>query len=611
MEDEKVFDEYHKYLKTLFDKGYVQGFRIDHIDGLQNPAEYTRRLRRLVGRDSYLIAEKILESRERIEESWPIEGTSGYEFLAFVNQLLTDREGAKTLLKFYRELFPNLPSYKEIVLHNKRKILQQHMAGEWENLFVLMRSLGLANELDPDQAKAAIGILMVYFPVYRIYPERLPLTGNDFTIMRDTIDKAIGENEAYRRELQYLKDLFLGPVEGPLTSGALTFLQRMMQFTGPLTAKGVEDTTFYIYNALISHDEVGDSPSRLGISIKDFHSKMIERQKFTPFSLNTTSTHDTKRGEDSRIRLNVLCEFAPWWIELVRNWMQVNQKHKKRAGDQLAPSVNDEYFIYQSIVGGFPEDLVVTEEFVQRVQTYQTKVVREAKLYSDWAEPDEAYETGCSDFIASILKTDSDLLATLIPFMRELTDRANVYALSQLLIKATAPGIPDTYQGCELWDLSYVDPDNRRPVDFKKRESLLNQILVLEKGDVRKLLTFVSEHRSTGIEKLFVSQKILNLRKNFKPLFIEGEYLPLEVNSDDMIAMAYARRYADKWLVIIVPLGKRDNGSETVSEGYVQLPENSPDHWTNAITGQTLQIQRKLLLSRCLATFPIAALTNL
>jgi (1->4)-alpha-D-glucan 1-alpha-D-glucosylmutase len=612
MEDEKVFKNYHKFLKTLFDKEIIHGFRIDHIDGLRNPAEYMRRLKSLLEEDCYVIAEKILESHERIPESWPISGTSGYEFLAFVSQLLTDRSGAEKLLKFYKDLFPNLPSYKEIVLHNKRKILKEHMAGEWDNLMNLVASLDLGHGFDLTRLKSAVGIFMVYLPVYRIYPESLPLTGNDLQIVEDTFYRAKEQNPAYAPELEYLENLFTKPQEEETSYGAFTFLQRLMQFTGPLTAKGVEDTTFYIYNALISHQEVGDSPSRLGITIDSFHTKMIERQKFTPLSLNTTSTHDTKRGEDSRVRLNVICEFADEWIELVRYWFGVNAGYKIAHGGKVAPSINDEYFIYQSIVGGFPDDLNVSDDFVERLQTYQTKVVREAKLYSDWSEPDEAYEKACRDFIASILKSDSDFIKTFLPFIKRVTTQANIYALSQLTIKLTAPGIPDTYQGCELWDLSFVDPDNRRPVDFEKRKSLLNQLTVQEGSGLKNVISFLSSHRSTGVEKLFVLMKILNYRRDFNQLFIEGDYIPLPVVATETIAMGYARRCQDNWLIVIVPLGKRNETDATsgVDSNYIQLPDGSPDHWMNVITRETIQTQRKLLLSRCLNTFPIAVLAN-
>lgn len=611
MEHKHVFKEYHSYLYSFYIEGLIHGFRIDHIDGLKNPAEYVRRLRKLTGPNCYIIAEKILESKEKIPTEWPLEGTSGYEFLSFVNQLITSREGAKELLQYYNTLIPDLPPYKDMVLQNKRMILENHMGGEWQNLLNYFISLDFTDDFDAARMKKAIALFMIHLPVYRIYPEKLPLTDNEYKIVDQTLQGACTEQSEYKEELDFLRELFLTDELKALQDKALTFLQRVMQFTGPLTAKGVEDTTFYIYNALISHDEVGDSPSRLGISIKKFHEKMLERQRTTPYSLNTTSTHDTKRGEDARLRLNVLSEFPQEWIALVREWLRTNQKYKSTINNELAPSVNDEYYIYQSVVGGFPEDLVVTDEFIKRLQTYQTKVVREAKVYSNWSAPDEAYEKACSDFISGILQEGSDFLTSFIPFMQKLCDRSNIYALSQLLIKLTAPGIPDTYQGCELWDLSFVDPDNRRPVDYEVRRSFLSQIK--QKYGKPDMFSFLRENRLKGVEKLFGTWATLNFRRDVNDVFLHGEYKPLSVTGNETVAIAYARFLNEKWVLIVAPLGKRDNDNAMEDElhaDYIALPDSSPDQWRNIFTGEIIQTQRKLLLSRCLSQFPVAVLTN-
>ena len=618
MEDKAVFDDYHTFLHTLFKENIFQGLRIDHIDGLKNPGQYIRRLRQLFGAECYIIAEKILEANEDMPEHWPLQGTSGYEFLSYVSQLMTDRQGAKQITAFYQRIIPSLPAYKALVLRNKKLILEKYMAGEWNNLFHYFEDLRLASGFGKSRIKQALALVMISLPVYRIYPEHLPLGERETQVMEEAFQKAILIDGGFKPELDYLKELFTGKQTGEGTAHrVLLFLQRLMQFTGPLTAKGVEDTTFYIYNALISHDEVGDAPSTLGITISNFHMKMLARQQLSPLSLNATATHDTKRGEDARLRLNVLCEFPEEWQAHVLRWFTDNKPLRGCMDGAEVPVLNDEYYIYQAIAGGFPGDLHVTDEFIQRLQEYQKKVVREAKVNSDWAQPDTAYEEACLDFIRNILQPDSKFLKSFLPFIRKIIERANVYSLSQTLIKVTAPGIPDIYQGCELWDLSFVDPDNRRPVDFDKRGDFLKQIILKEKQAEKNgydvLFDFLKQNRDQGIEKLFVTWKALNLRKHNLPLFTEGSYIPLTVAGKDTVAIGYARHFKKQWAMVIVPLGSIENKEyrfNGLSEDHILLPDDSPDQWKNVITGEIIQTQRKLLLDRCLKLFPVALLIN-
>lgn len=599
MEDENVFKDYHAYLHQLRREGAVQGFRIDHIDGLYDPTEYIRRLRNLVGIDTYVIAEKILEEREGIPAHWEIEGTSGYEFLAHVSQLFTDRIGARKILGFYKTLVPGIPTYKELVLQNKKLILKEHMAGEWENLVRLFSELGLLQSFPRQKMKDAIGLLMLSLPVYRIYPDALPLQDEDLKVFQMAFATAQSLASDCGDELSYLELLFTTPSQPDVEKEILRFLRRLMQFTGPLTAKGVEDTTFYVYSPLISHDEVGDSPSRLGISIPEFHHKMIERQKRIPLALNATSTHDTKRGEDARIRLNVLSEIPDEWITNVQHWLKINQKFITGLGStKTAPEVNEIYFIYQSLVGGFPSDLRVTDEFIERIQSYLTKVMREAKVNSNWESPDEAYEKGCLDFVSGILH-DDEFLKSFVPFVKKVMKLAGVYSLGQTLIKITAPGIPDIYQGTELWDLSFVDPDNRRPVDYSERASLLRKMMSLTDDE---LLKFFNEHREDAVPKLLVTWKALNFRREHDAVFIKGDYLPIEITVENA-ALSFARKYEDQWLVVIVPLS-----IEKTLMGDVLLPEGAPSTWKNIFTGENLSSTNRLSLDKILADFPVAML---
>jgi (1->4)-alpha-D-glucan 1-alpha-D-glucosylmutase len=608
MEDQQVFDEYHTFLHSLYKEKIIQGVRIDHIDGLKDPGEYVQRLRNLFGPDCYIVAEKILEAKEGMPSHWPLEGTSGYEFLSYVSQLITSRKGAKQLLNFYRELVPGLPAYKELVFKNKNLILNNYMAGEWANLVHNFTSLELSGNFPSERIREALGLLMVSLPVYRIYPEQVPLHGEELNVMNEAFQKAIAHGADLKAELEHLQQLFSGsPKDDDQRDRIMLFLKRLMQFTGPLTAKGVEDTTFYVYNALISHDEVGDSPSTLGISISTFHSRMLTRQRSTPLSLNATATHDTKRGEDARLRLNVLTEFPEAWQDCVKKWFEVNKSFHQRVKGRMAPDVNDEYYIYQSITGGFPEDMVVTEEWIKRLETYYVKVLREAKRHSDWGEPDEAYEHACTSFIRSILRAGSAFLDSFLPFAKKVIDRANRYALAQVLVKMTSPGIPDTYQGCELWDLSFVDPDNRRPVDYERRKAALN-MLASEKPDSPAFADLMNSFRAEGIEKLFVTWRALQHRRDHNTLFTEGSYIPLQTTGKDVVTHAYARHHGNDWVVIVIPLGAEK--IEATTDDEIILPANAPQSWKNVLTGEKFKTDGRMNVFDCVKYFGVAMISG-
>lgn len=614
MEDEAVFNEYHTFFSSLYRDQLIQGLRIDHIDGLKDPFKYISALRKLFGDDCYIIAEKILEAKEEMPAHWPLQGTSGYEFLSHISQLITNRKGAGQLLDFYRELIPSLKPYNELVLSNKKLILERYMDGEWDNLVHYFIQLGLSAEFPRDKIKKGLGYVMISLPVYRIYPEKLPLGGNDIIVINETFEKALSQGSGSKVVLEYLYNLFTAHQEDTVSDRALCFLQRLMQFTGPLTAKGVEDTTFYIYNPLISHDEVGDSPSTLGISIINFHTKMMARQKNASLSLNATATHDTKRGEDARLRLNILSLFPEDWKTLVVQWINDHKKfHRKTSKGKVAPLINDEYYIYQSIVGGFPEDLDVTPEWTARLQAYITKVVREAKVNSDWGDPDQEYEEACSAFVAAILTPDSDFLESILPFIRKIARVSYRYAAAQALIKITAPGIPDIYQGCELWDLSFVDPDNRRPVDYEKRKFFLDQLIEKEKEGPHILFPFLEDHRNAGMEKLFVTWKSLTCRRQNFSLFTEGRYIPLQVTGQDIVTVAFARNHGENWALVIVPLRIKEqhhDPANIVTDDEIILPENAPGRWRNIFTGETVQAQGRMPLATCIERFSVALFTN-
>lgn len=611
MEDDDVFDEYHSFLKILYDEGLIQGFRIDHIDGLQDPGRYISKLRELFGQECYIIAEKILEEKESMPADWQLNGTSGYEFLAHVNQLFTDRQGARQLLDFYKSTVPGLPTYSRLVAENKKMMLENYMAGEWDNLVQQLVESDLDGSYKRDRLKIALGALMVALPVYRIYPEELPLKGEALTVMIEGFEKARQSEPECLAELDHLFNMLITTKPDYPIENVLRFLRRLMQFTGPLTAKGVEDTTFYVYNPLISHDEVGDSPSRLGISINTFHRRMQNRAQSSPLSLNATATHDTKRGEDARIRLNRLTENADEWIERVQRWFEMNRRFSKGEGEKRIPHVNDEYFLYQSIVGGFPEDLVASEEWIGRLKEYFVKVLREAKARSSWEAPDEEYENGCAAFIDLILHDEEKYLPDAIAFMEGVTDKAMRYSLAQTLVKITAPGIPDIYQGCELWDLSYVDPDNRRPVDYDIRNKFLNEIIANESKTPDAFFSFLTSKRWQGIEKLFVTWKALNFRRQHPDLFNKGEYIPVKLSGSNPVACVFARVHQSKAVLVAVGFKAayemQESSDEVVGEPLVLL-EDLPDEWTNLFTGKQIITNGFISVRALLSDFPVNVL---
>ena len=618
MEDKEVFDEYHGYIFSLYRKGYFQGLRIDHIDGLYDPAVYIQRLRKSVGPDCYIISEKILAPNEELPSDWQLQGTSGYEFLSHINRLLTKAEGANKLVGYYKKAIGITENYDDIVFENKRFILLHHMRGELDNLVQYLHELKLlpVAEFDDDELRDSFAAFMAAFPVYRIYPDAFPLEEIEF--IHHAFQLALARKPKNKISLEWIRSLFEWKNKSiDEDSAEMLFLKRLMQFTGPLAAKGVEDTTFYFYSPLISHNEVGDAPGKLATSPSVFHRQMLNRLEKTPYSLNATSTHDTKRGEDARMRINVLSEMAEEWMNAVEEWVAINNKFKSKVNGKVVPGINEEYFIYQSLVGGFSPYLSVQEGDTKRLKDYVEKFLREQKQYTDWAEPDEKYEQACFAFIDNLFNEESPFLESFMRFERRVIACASIYSLAQTLIKVTAPGIPDVYQGAELWDLSYVDPDNRRPVDFKKRIEFLNVVQQKEKNqDSTELLTFLSANKAEGLEKFFVLYKSLQFRKEHAHLFHYGEYVPLSTASGRADVLAFARRWKNEWVITVIPLNvvqKMEPTHETIEASAwdgieLKLPDGSPVVWKNIFTRETVQTNEELPLNKVLTSFPVALL---
>jgi (1->4)-alpha-D-glucan 1-alpha-D-glucosylmutase len=620
---EPVFNGYHSFVYNLYQQKLINGLRIDHIDGLSDPAVYLDRLRHLFGDECYIVVEKILEQNENLPPNWPIQGTTGYEFCSQINWLLTGKEGARKLVAFYKELFPETHSYQEIVFEKKQFFLQHFMAGEWENLVRHLYDQQLVPlGINRDELKQALGLVMCCLPVYRLYPGEQPLDADAQQIIKATFEDALRRRPELRQSISFLQSFWtsasLSSLAAPLTSlspsiALRTFLQRLMQFTGPLMAKGVEDTTFYVYNPLLAHNEVGDTPDVTGYSVNTFHEWMTRRQEQYPYSLNATSTHDTKRGEDGRIRLLVLSWFTNDWKNYVQHWTELNAKYITTLNSQRAPALHDEYFIYQSVLSGFPADAQVTEEYINRLKEYIIKALREAKINSGWHDPATDYENACCDFIEKILSAQHHFIKSFGAFFEVIQQYANILSLTQTLIKITAPGVPDIYQGCELWDLSYVDPDNRRPVDYSIRKQYLQQIIELEKKDPVALLTHIANKRNEGLEKLYVTWKSLQCRNRFTEVFMHGRYIPIYATGNDFDIVAYARQYEHQWIIVTAPVSDAlilCKEKEILAGICLQIPEGAPANWKNEFTGENFTIENNLPLDAVFNAFPVALLTG-
>lgn len=613
MEDKEVFDNYHSFIHQLIEAGFINGLRIDHIDGLFDPLQYLENLRTLVGLDFYIIIEKILEWDEKLPRHWPVQGTSGYAFLAQVNQLFTDSSNEELFTDYYQKINPRNGEYEILVYQQKLFILKERMGGEYTNLWELALELKLLPDTSNNEiTRNALGAILAAFPVYRIYPEEFPLKKKQKKIIEQAYEKALEHGESLKTELDVFKQIFLGEAEGN-KDNMLFFLQRCQQFTGPLAAKGVEDTSFYIFNRLISHNEVGDSPQNFGLSIEGFHEKMEQKKQDFPLSINATATHDTKRGEDARMRINVLSELGQEWFEKVEEWQGITRKFKK---DQI-PDVNEEYFIFQILVGAYPFKLETGEEFLKRTTAYLQKALREAKEHSSWTEPDEKYENVVFDFVKKLIQNE-EFLNSFLPFQKKIMGYGALKSLGQCLIKITAPGIPDIYQGTELWDLSYVDPDNRRHVDYELRKEYLYELMILPPEKIKPELNSLKRKFINGKIKMYCLHKALAERRKFTNVFDNGDYIPIKVKKPfDEKVLAYVRKEGENWFLIVIPVmvtglfdKKLKMDPALTTETIISLPQYFPRQWKNIFTQATFDTENDLTGKDLFEDFPVALFTN-
>jgi (1->4)-alpha-D-glucan 1-alpha-D-glucosylmutase len=677
VEDPSVFAQTHRLLFRLIATGKINGLRIDHADGLRNPEVYSQRLQascfihlnraaavaeasdedgeatlrgkyeQMVAADPaykpfYILGEKILLKNEKLPEGWAVFGTTGYDFANQVNGLFVDGGQAKSFEKIYSRFVQQRIDFQEVAYERKKLVMLVAMSSEINTLGHYLNRISEQNRHTRDFTlnsliKSIIEVIAC-FPVYRTYINSFDIAERDRLYIETTIVRAKRQNPAISASVfDFIRDVLLlrfpDSVSGKSRQVWLDFVKRFQQITGPVMAKGVEDTAFYVYNRLLSLNEVGGAPERFGISLEAFHGQNIERSKSRPLAMLASSTHDTKRSEDVRARINVLTEIPEQWREALIRWSRQNRKYKVLIEGKLAPSRNEEYFLYQTLIGTWPFCPPATEEFAAfrgRIKDYMLKAMHEAKVDTSWISPNAPYEAAVLAFIEAILKGSrhNHFLADFTVFQRLTTAGGIFNSLAQTLLKITSPGIPDFYQGNELWDFSLVDPDNRRLVDYALRRQWLDDLLHREatNGPLETARDVVAT-RQDGRIKLHLTCKALNFRRNHRALFETGRYLPLTAEGvRKEHVCAFERALNGSSFLVVVPrfcsrLIKDEKGlplgPEVWAETRILLAaETRGGRYRHLLSGEVLSPteedgQRTLALAKIFATYPVALLERI
>ena len=573
-EDPEVFAATHELILSLVAEGVVDGLRVDHVDGLLDPLGYLQRLRGEVeqraGEGFPIVVEKILSPGERLRGEWPVQGTTGYEFLNDLEDVFLDPAGYAAIERDYRSARRMTDDrFADIAHAGKVKILEGPLRADVGRVARLMHAALADDPQSPaDAYEQGIVQFIAAMPVYRTYVDGRTPTADpeDAAVVERTLERARSETSARpsMRTVEVIADLVMKP--GVVSRSEetrdlpLTFVQRLQQTSGPATAKGVEDTALYVYVPLVSRNEVGGAPDRpLDDAVGRLHRGNADRACNWPSALTCTNTHDTKRSADLRARLDVLSECASEWQRCFARWRRLNRRHRATVKGRLAPDTNTEYLLYQTLIGLWPSprpgrraddlpDRQWLDAARERVEQYMLKAVKEAKTRTSWTDPDEGYEQALEQFVAAVLTTDADslFLSDVARFVSRLANAGHWNALSRLLVHLTAPGVPDTYQGDDLWLFALVDPDNRRPIDYARRTELLASLPA-----VGKLLSL---HPTDERLKLGILQRLLHTRRANAALFARGAYLPLEVRGAHARQLiAFARRDGEAIAIVVAP----------------------------------------------------------
>jgi (1->4)-alpha-D-glucan 1-alpha-D-glucosylmutase len=676
METPEVFAETHCLIRELLAKKQVTGLRIDHCDGMFNPRQYLIRLQLLYlasqcagpkpvsetaangieravldqvrGYDwsashgpLYVVVEKILEPREHMPREWPVHGTSGYDFVYFANNIFIQRDNVKAFTTLYDRILGHSANPDEIIYRSKLQVMLSSLASEVHVLTNMLSKIAAADrharDFTDNILESVVRETIACFPVYRTYTdERGSYPEQDIAFIRGAIRQAKRRNpDIDASAFDFLSDMLLLHRRHQTSSRdidpqQLRFALKFQQLTGPVMAKGVEDTTFYVYNRFVSSNEVGGDARSFGITMDLWHSSNKERLAISPDSMLTTSTHDTKRSEDVRNRLNVLSEIPGTWAGAVRRWQRMNARAKRTLADgRVAPDANEEYLLYQTIAGVWPwreDEPGGRESILKRLQEYAAKALSEAKVNLSWINPDPEYVAAVQGWIADIIVPGKrgretlfmQVLQKLLPQIRLF---GGVNSLAQVVLKATCPGVPDFYQGTELWDLSLVDPDNRRPVDYVLRERMLAHLdAIAEQQGPAAVAAEVTGDISDGAIKLWTTAQVLRLRRAEHALFRHGSYLPLSAaDAAEQHVIAHARQYEEKAVIVAVPrfacsLMRGDVAlplGESWKDWSLPLPAELHGNYRSIFTGETMTAEGALPLAQVFADFPVAVLATI
>lgn len=683
MEKPEVFTATHSLILRLLGEGKVHGVRIDHPDGLYDPLQYLERLqqhyRRAVARQYlateeataglaeqdiealldaafsptpdpaageasrplYVVVEKILGSRETLREDWPVHGTSGYDFLNQLNGLFVDPDKRGAFTRLYRDWTQDPRPFAEVVYDAKRLMMQVSLASEVHMLAYQLDRLAQRHRHSRDftlnSLRHALQEVIACFPVYRSYIVSDAIHPDDRRYVLQAVTRAQRKNPAVSRELfEFVRDMLLlhYPTSADEAERAeqRRFVGKFQQVTAPVMAKGLEDTAFYVYNRLLSLNEVGNDADRFGVPPEELHRAFQERQAKWPWALSALATHDTKRSEDVRARLNALSELPEEWQTRLQCWSAHNSRYRQELDEGAVPTANEEYLLYQTLLGAWPLEPYTAAEyaaFVERIQAYIQKALHEAKVHTSWINPDQAYDEAIRHYVARVLDAQENaaFIDDFRPFQQRLSHYGLLNSLAQTLLKIAAPGVPDTYQGTELWDFSLVDPDNRRPVDYAHRHRLLTELQAgMATADRRTLARELLAARRDGRIKLYVTTLALTCRRHHPGLFAQGDYQPaLALGAKRQHVFGFTRALGGRGAIVAVPrlvagllqdVHETPVGRDVWQDTTLLLPGVDPrQSWHNVFTGAPVAMrlehaQPTVAVAELLADFPVALLVT-
>jgi (1->4)-alpha-D-glucan 1-alpha-D-glucosylmutase len=649
VEDPEVFDLVHAFVFDLIRQGLIDGLRVDHVDGLYDPEDYLRRLQSRVG-PIFVVVEKILGMDERLRD-WPVEGTTGYDFQAMVNGLFVDRRSDKPLKDIYERFTRERASFREVAYRSKELVLRLSMSSELNVLAHQLTQFAERNrhyrDFTLNSLVQAMRAIIACFPVYRSYVnDRGEPDESDRRYIDAAVTEAKRRNPGHPRAVfDFVRNLLLkqaDAIPADQRDEHLRFVAKFQQVTSPVTAKGIEDTALYTYNRLVSLNDVGNEPDRFGLPPERVHAWMRERAARWPRALSALSTHDSKRSEDVRARLNVLSEIPGAWKQAIARWARMNRRARTTIDGRSYPTRNEEYLLYQTLLGSWPLMAPTVEEerdYVERIVEYMRKAMREAKVVTSWLNPSEPHEKAMSRFVRIILASGGDgqsvgpsagqsaaFRQDFLEFHARVSRLGLYNSLAQLALKIGAPGIPDFYQGTEIWNFSLVDPDNRRPVDYEWRQRLMDDISRhVAADDARQ--AFIDELVASPADdrlKLYATTTMLRYRAASRELFEEGGYDSIAIDGARREhVFAFSRAAAGRQVVVAVPrlvAGLQPDATPPIGERVwgdtrLELPPRSDDRrpccFRHVLTGERISTddsRRFLRAADVFARFPIAML---